>query len=49
MSKNLLLIASLFVTSSLHATPLIWNFVGTAGPDSTFAGDSIEGLSFNLL
>jgi hypothetical protein len=46
--KKLLLIASLFVTSSLHATPLIWNFVGTAGPDSTFEENSIEGLSFNL-
>ena len=46
--KNLLLIASLFVASSLHADPLTWRFNGTTLPGSTYNGTSIEGLKFQL-
>jgi hypothetical protein len=46
--KNLLLIALLFVASSLLADPLTWHFFGTAGSGSTYNGTSIEGASLDL-
>jgi hypothetical protein len=47
--KNLLLIASLFVVSSLHANPLVWHFVGHIAPGSTYNGDVLqEGVPFDF-
>src|SRR5262245_16213542 len=48
VNKNLLLIISLLVASSLHAVPLTWRFTGTAGPNSTYQGRSIQGSSVDL-
>ena len=48
VKRAILLFASLLVTSSLNAVPLTWNFNGTTTSGSTYNGNSIEGLPFEL-